>query len=61
MKTIKTNENWTITRENLKQRFISLTDNDLKFKEDNIEEMLGELRIKLGKTKEEMNKTISTP
>ena len=43
----------------LKNKFRSLTDNDLLFDEGKREEMLGKLQIKLGKTKEELRKIIA--
>jgi len=39
----------------LKQKFASLTDNDLLFEEGKKDEMMGKLQIKLGKTKEELH------
>ncbi len=51
--------NWNETKGKLKQKFAMLTDNDLLFVEGKQEEMLGRLQIKLGKTKEEIQKLIS--
>lgn len=50
--------NWNEQKGKLKQRFASLTDNDLLFAEGKKEEMYGRLQIKLGKTKEELYKII---
>lgn len=50
---------WTEQKGKLKQKFASLTDNDLLFVEGKKEEMLGKLEIKLGKSKEEIRKIIS--
>jgi uncharacterized protein YjbJ (UPF0337 family) len=44
----------------LKQKFAALTDNDLMFLDGKKEEMLGRLQLKLGKTKEELHKILST-
>jgi len=52
--------NWNKRKDLLKQKFGFLTDNDLLFEEGRKEEMLGKLQIKLGKTKEEILKIIST-
>ncbi len=52
--------NWTEQKGKLKAKFAMLTDNDLMFVEGKKEEMMGRLQIKLGKTKEELNKIIST-
>ena len=54
MKTIELNETWREKKNRLKERFVFLTDNDLKFKEGKKEEMFEDLRIKLGKTKQEL-------
>lgn len=47
---------WNEQKGVLKQRFAELTDNDLLFAEGKKDEMIGKLQIKLGKTKEEMEK-----
>ncbi len=51
--------NWNEIKGKLKQKFALLTDNDLLLVEGKQEEMLGRLQIKLGKTKEEIQKLIS--
>ena len=43
----------------LKQRFAELTDNDLLFLEGKKDEMIGKLQVKLGKTKDEMEKIMN--
>ena len=48
--------NWNEQKGKLKQKFAVLTDNDLMFDEGKKDEMLGKLQIKLGKTKEEIQK-----
>ena len=50
--------NWDEQKGKLKQKFASLTDNDLMFTKGKKEEMYGKLQIKLGKTKEELHKII---
>jgi len=50
---------WIKMKGKLKQKFALLTDNDLMLDEGKNEEMLGRLQIKLGKTKEELQKIIS--
>ncbi len=47
---------WEEQKGKLKQKFAELTDNDLMFEEGKKEEMMGNLQVKLGKTKEELNK-----
>ena len=51
--------NWNEQKGKLKQKFAVLTDNDLMYEEGRKDEMLGNLQIKLGKTKEELNKILS--
>ncbi|MDD2982298.1 MAG: CsbD family protein [Crocinitomicaceae bacterium] len=51
--------NWNEIKGKLKQQFAQLTDNDLLFAEGKKEELIGKLQIKLGKSKEEINKIIS--
>ena len=52
--------NWNEQKGKLKQKFAVLTDNDLMYEEGKQDEMYGRLQIKLGKTKEELHKIIST-
>ncbi|HYM94745.1 MAG TPA: CsbD family protein [Chitinophagaceae bacterium] len=49
---------WNEQKGKLKQKFATLTDNDLMFDEGKKDEMLGKLQVKLGKTREELNKII---
>jgi uncharacterized protein YjbJ (UPF0337 family) len=51
--------NWNETKGRLKQKFAILTDNDLLLIEGKQDEMLGRIQLKLGKTKEEVQKLIS--
>ena len=51
--------NWNEQKGKLKQKFATLTDNDLMFEEGKKEEMFGKLQIKLGKSKEEIQKIIA--
>jgi uncharacterized protein YjbJ (UPF0337 family) len=59
MNTTEVKGNWNEQKGKLKQQFATLTDNDLMFEEGKKDEMLGKIQIKLGKTKEEMQKIIS--
>lgn len=52
--------NWNEQKGKLKQKFAILTDNDLMFEEGKEEEMFGRLQKKLGKTKEELHKILSS-
>jgi len=60
MNTTELKGNWEQQKGKLKQKFASLTDNDLLFAEGKKEEMFGRLQTKLGKTKEELHRIIST-
>ena len=60
MNTIEVKGNWNEQKGILKQKFAILTDNDLMFEEGKKEEMYGKLQIKLGKTKEELHRIISS-
>lgn len=50
--------NWNEQKGRLKQKFATLTDDDLMFAEGKKDEMLGKLQQKLGKTKEELHKAM---
>jgi uncharacterized protein YjbJ (UPF0337 family) len=56
MNTTEIKGNWNEQKGLLKKKFALLTDNDLLFEEGKKDEMLGKLQIKLGKTKEEIEK-----
>lgn len=51
---------WEEQKGKLKQKFASLMDNDQLFAEGEKEELLAKLQVSLGKTKEELNRIIST-
>lgn len=59
MNTTEAKGNWNEQKGKLKQKFATLTDNDLMFAEGKKEEMMGKLQIKLGKTKEELHTILS--
>jgi uncharacterized protein YjbJ (UPF0337 family) len=59
MNTTEARGNWNEQKGKLKQKFAKLTDDDLMFEEGKKDEMQGKLQIKLGKTKEELQKIIS--
>ena len=52
--------NWNEQKRKLKQKFATLTDNDLLFLDGKKDEMIGKLQVKLGKTKEELHKIIGS-
>ncbi len=59
MNTTEVKGNWNELKGKLKQKFATLTDDDLMFAEGKKDEMFGRLQKKLGKTKEELEKVIS--
>lgn len=59
MNTTELKGNWDEQKGKLKQKFATLTDDDLLFAEGKKDEMFGKLQIKLGKSKEELHKLIS--
>jgi uncharacterized protein YjbJ (UPF0337 family) len=53
MATIKIN--WEYEKAKLKERFSSLTDNDLQFEQGKMEEMLVKIQNKVSKTRHELH------
>jgi uncharacterized protein YjbJ (UPF0337 family) len=51
---------WNEIKGKLKQSYARLTDDDLAFAEGKDDELIGRLQKKLGKSKEEIRKLIST-
>ena len=51
--------NWNEKKGKLKQSLAILTNNDLMLKEGKNDEKIGKLQIKLGKSKEELEKIIA--
>ncbi len=58
MNTTQVKGNWNEIKGKLKMKFADLTDDDLMYAEGKKEEMLGKLQIKLGKTKNELDKIL---
>ena len=58
MNTTELKGNWEEAKGKLKQKFATLTDDDVLLAEGKEEELLGRLQIKLGKSKEELHKII---
>jgi len=59
MSATRLNRGWEKQKSELIQKFAILTENDLIFEEGEKEEMFKKLRIRLGKTKEELKKIIA--
>jgi uncharacterized protein YjbJ (UPF0337 family) len=60
MNTTTVKGTWNEMKGKLKKQFADLTDNDLMYAEGQKEEMLGKLQVKLGKTKDELNKIMGS-
>jgi uncharacterized protein YjbJ (UPF0337 family) len=60
MNTTEFKGTWNEQKGKLKQKFATLTDNDLLFEEGKRDEMIGKIQVKLGKTKEELQKVFET-
>lgn len=45
---------WNVLKGKLKQKYATLTDDDLIYEEGKDDELWGKLQVKLGKTKEEI-------
>ena len=60
MNTTEVKGTWNEQKGKLKQKFATLTDNDLLFEEGKKDEMLGRLQIKLGKSKEEIKRVFES-
>jgi len=52
--------NWNQQKGLLKQKFATLTDNDLMYEEGQKDEMLGKIQIILGKSKEELESILKS-
>lgn len=59
MNTIIAKGTWNELKGKLKQEFAILTDQDLMFEEGKKEEMYGKIQIKLGKTKDELDRILA--
>ena len=58
MNTLEIKGDWNITKGKLKQKWASLTDNDLRFAEGKQEELLGRIQKRTGETREEVEKAL---
>jgi len=52
--------NWNEQKGKLKKAFATLTDDDLLYAEGKKDEMMGKIQIKLGKTKDELDKLLAS-
>ena len=59
MNTTELKGNWNVLKGKLKQKYATLTDDDLMLADGKEDEIIGKLQEKLGKTKEEIHEMIS--
>ncbi|OYZ01362.1 MAG: general stress protein CsbD [Sphingobacteriia bacterium 28-36-52] len=52
--------NWKELKGKLKQKYAKLTDDDMLLVEGKQEELMGRLQVKLGKSKEELQKILTS-
>lgn len=50
---------WHIVKGKMKQKFASLTDDDLQYAEGKEEELVGRIQKRTGKTKEQVEKSLN--
>ena len=58
MTTLKIKGDWNITRGKLKQKWATLTDDDLQYAEGKQEEMLGRIQKRTGETREAIERAL---
>jgi uncharacterized protein YjbJ (UPF0337 family) len=54
MNTLQMKGNWNVIKGKLKQKFASLTDDDLRYVEGKEDELIGRIQKRTGKTKEQV-------
>jgi uncharacterized protein YjbJ (UPF0337 family) len=59
MNTLQAKGNWNIAKGKLKQKFASLTDNDLRYEEGQEDELVGRIQKRTGQTKEAVEKALN--
>jgi len=50
--------NWNIAKGKLKQKWASLTDNDLRYEEGQDDELIGRIQKRTGQTREDVERAI---
>ena len=59
MTTLEIKGDWNITKGKLKQKWASLTDDDLQYADGKCEELLGRIQKRTGETREVIEKAIN--
>ncbi len=58
MNTLEIKGDWNVTKGKLKQKWASLTDDDLQFAEGKVEEVFGRIQKRTGETREAVEKAV---
>lgn len=58
MNTLQLKGNWNIVKGKLKQKFASLTDDDLQYVEGKEDELIGRIQKRTGQTKEQVEEIV---
>lgn len=58
MNTTTLKGNWNVVKGKLKQKYGSLTDDDLEFSEGKADELVGRIQKRLGNTKEDVHRIL---
>ncbi len=58
MNTLEIKGDWNITKGKLKQKWASLTDDDLQYAEGKLEELIGRIQKRTGETRELVEKAV---
>jgi uncharacterized protein YjbJ (UPF0337 family) len=59
MNTLQLKGDWNIAKGKLKQKYASLTDDDLRYTEGQEDELVGRIQKRTGQTKEAIEKTLA--
>ena len=59
MNKLENKGNWNVTKGKLKQKWASLTDDDLQYVEGKEDELLGRIQKRTGKSREEVEKAFN--
>lgn len=59
MNTLQLKGNWNIAKGKLKQKFASLTDDDLRYTEGKEDELVGRIQKRTGETKEMVEQALN--
>ena len=58
MNTLQLKGDWNIAKGKLKQKYANLTDDDLRYSEGTVDELVGRIQKRTGQTKEAIEKSL---